>query len=789
MDAAVARSGLRCSSLRPSWVQTEDNYERNLGPQVRDPAVLSPNLWSYVDAYDLADAIVLAAESELPGHEVFYIASPDNVGSRPFAELVRRYYGDGDRDPPARARGRLRDLLRQGGAACSGTRRAGRGRTTWTKRGERADAKSDRVRTTMSEPLRRVSASGRLGRWRRASFRVATNRSSRPRPRLNGSAGGGRPRRPDRRLRVPLSAGVVPDNLDEVRGALDGHDVYCLATGLHLDPVRQGRARLACEATRRGRDDAGRDRLRGRAQPNFIIWPGIEGYNYPFQTPTRRPGPGPSTASARPRSVPRPRDPLFLEHKNSEPAMKILMRNIGMTLHVINKPRRQGRQRPGEHGLGAPDHERREPGRVRGAARLGGAARPPARQLGRGPSTTTTWSARPLHGDARARRRLRRAATATRRAPWIRPVPVHRGRRRGREAQRAPVAIHRGHGREIDDAALREAQMRKDAVRAYEIVYPALGANVAAFVGLDAGTTGVKAVAISPNGDVVAGRSKDTRSTPPRRSGRSRIPRTGGARARLRWLRRCRAGRRDGLPPRCTGSSRWTRERVLRPAILGTDQRTSAESAEIERRIGLERLIRLTGNRALTGFTAPKLLWLRAHEPEAFGRIDHVLLPKDYVRLRLTGERATDVADASGTLLFDVAERRGAASARGARAPRAWLPEALESPEVSARTASGPGRRRRGRPGGRRARVGVDRPGALSVAIGTSGLVFAALPASWPIRARACTSSAMRFRAAWHAMGVMLSAAGSLSWFRVIRTSVSYETFSGGGGHRAVAEE
>jgi len=94
MDAAVARSEIRCISLRPSWVQNESNYEQNLGPQVRDPSVLSPNLWSYVDAYDLADAIVLAAESDLPGHEVFYVASPDNVGSRPFAELVRRFYGE-----------------------------------------------------------------------------------------------------------------------------------------------------------------------------------------------------------------------------------------------------------------------------------------------------------------------------------------------------------------------------------------------------------------------------------------------------------------------------------------------------------------------------------------------------------------------------------------------------------------------------------------------------------------------------------------------------------------------
>ncbi|QNK81011.1 NAD(P)-dependent oxidoreductase [Nakamurella sp. PAMC28650] len=94
MDAAVQRSDIRCISLRPSWVQYEGNYEQNLGPQIRDAAVLSPNLWSYIDAYDLADAIVLAAESDLPGHEVFYIASPDNVGGHDFAAVLRQYYGD-----------------------------------------------------------------------------------------------------------------------------------------------------------------------------------------------------------------------------------------------------------------------------------------------------------------------------------------------------------------------------------------------------------------------------------------------------------------------------------------------------------------------------------------------------------------------------------------------------------------------------------------------------------------------------------------------------------------------
>ncbi len=94
MTAAVERSDIRCISIRPSWVQNEANYEQNLGPQVRDASVLSANLWSYIDVYDLADAIVLATESDLPGHEVFYIASPDNVGGRDFAEILHTYYGD-----------------------------------------------------------------------------------------------------------------------------------------------------------------------------------------------------------------------------------------------------------------------------------------------------------------------------------------------------------------------------------------------------------------------------------------------------------------------------------------------------------------------------------------------------------------------------------------------------------------------------------------------------------------------------------------------------------------------
>jgi nucleoside-diphosphate-sugar epimerase len=97
-DAAVRRSDVRCASIRPSWVQWEGNYERNLGPTLRDPgaatAAPSPSGWAYIDAYDLADALRLAAEDDRPGHEVFLIASPDNVVGRPLRELVQATYGD-----------------------------------------------------------------------------------------------------------------------------------------------------------------------------------------------------------------------------------------------------------------------------------------------------------------------------------------------------------------------------------------------------------------------------------------------------------------------------------------------------------------------------------------------------------------------------------------------------------------------------------------------------------------------------------------------------------------------
>jgi xylulokinase len=208
---------------------------------------------------------------------------------------------------------------------------------------------------------------------------------------------------------------------------------------------------------------------------------------------------------------------------------------------------------------------------------------------------------------------------------------------------------------------------------------------------------------------------------------------------------------------------------VLRPAILWNDQRTGAECREIEERIGLDRLIALTGNRALTGFTAPKLLWVRKNEPDVFARIAHVLLPKDYVRLRLSGERATDVADASGTLLFDVARRRWSDEVLAAlELPRAWLPDAYESPNVP--DAPSAGDQAAGALG-----VGIDRPGPVSVVLGTSGVVFAALPAYAADPEARAHVFCHAVPGGWHAMGVMLSAAGSLRWLRDAVVGESYD--------------
>src|SRR5438094_713035 len=163
-------------------------------------------------------------------------------------------------------------------------------------------------------------------------------------------------------------------------------------------------------------------------------------------------------------------------------------------------------------------------------------------------------------------------------------------------------------------------------------------------VGLDVGTTGVKAIAITPNGDVLARAEEEYLLAVPQPGWAEQDPEDWW-RASERAL--AAVGAKDAASVGLTGQMHGlvlldSADHVLRPAILWNDQRTAAECAEIEERIGLGRLISLTGNRALTGFTAPKLLWLRTHEPETYAQIQSILLPKDYVRLRLTGEHAID---------------------------------------------------------------------------------------------------------------------------------------------------
>ncbi len=275
-------------------------------------------------------------------------------------------------------------------------------------------------------------------------------------------------------------------------------------------------------------------------------------------------------------------------------------------------------------------------------------------------------------------------------------------------------------------------------------------------IGLDVGTSGVKGVAISPDGDVVATADETYPLAMPRPGWVEQDPED--------WWRAaqaCLARLPDG-PIGLSGQMHGLvvlddADRVLRPAILWNDQRTAAECAEIERRVGLERLIELTGNRALTGFTAPKLLWLRTNEPETYARIRHVLLPKDYVRFRLTGERAIDAADASGTLLFDVGRRCWSEEVCAAlEVPLDWLPTAHEATEIA-----GAGDQAAAALG-----VGIDAPGPVSVVLGTSGVVLAVLPAYAPDAEARVHVFCHAVPATWQAMGVMLSAAGSAAWLR-----------------------
>lgn len=216
----------------------------------------------------------------------------------------------------------------------------------------------------------------------------------------------------------------------------------------------------------------------------------------------------------------------------------------------------------------------------------------------------------------------------------------------------------------------------------------------------------------------------------------------------------------------------------VRPAILWNDQRTQEECDELRSRVGFERLVNTTGNDALTGFTAPKLLWVRNHEPDAWGRTKHVLLPKDYVRLRLSDRLAVDAAGGSGTILFNLASRTWSRSILETLDldPDLFSP-VYEGPEITGSLSSTAAEcvgLRAGIPvvagGGDQAAnavgVGAVTPGVVALSLGTSGVVFATTegPQIDPRGRVHAFCHAVPDR--WHMMGVMLSAAGSLRWLR-----------------------
>ena len=220
------------------------------------------------------------------------------------------------------------------------------------------------------------------------------------------------------------------------------------------------------------------------------------------------------------------------------------------------------------------------------------------------------------------------------------------------------------------------------------------------------------------------------------------------------------------------------RDEVVRPALIWCDQRTEAQVEQLAKLFGIDRLIQLTSNPPLTNFTLTKFLWVRENEPRNWQRVAHVMLPKDYVRFRLTGERAIDMADASGTLMLDVAHRTWSAEVLNKTGiDKASLPALWESPDVCGRLSAsgaeatglkvgtpvvaGAGDQAAGAVG-----MGIVRPGTVSATIGTSGVVFAATdsPALDPKGRLHTFCHAIPAR--WHVMGVTQAAGLSLRWFR-----------------------
>ncbi len=305
-------------------------------------------------------------------------------------------------------------------------------------------------------------------------------------------------------------------------------------------------------------------------------------------------------------------------------------------------------------------------------------------------------------------------------------------------------------------------------------------------VGIDSSTTATKAVVVGPDGAVVSVGVSEYGYDAPHVGWSQQHPQLWWDATVAALRQALQAAQLDGTSIATVGLTGQMHGSVLldaagdvvRPALLWNDQRTAAECDEIRHRVGAQRLVELTGNDALTGFTAPKLLWVRAHEPQEWARVRHVLLPKDFVRHRLTGGFATDVADASGTLLLDVPQRRWSVDVLAALdLDPQLLPALHEGPDVtgtvSEEAAEATGLRA-GTPvvagGGDQAAtavgVGAVTPEVGALSLGTSGVVF--VPTAGPVvepqgRVHAFCHAVPD---TWHVMGVMLSAAGSLRWYR-----------------------
>jgi xylulokinase len=217
---------------------------------------------------------------------------------------------------------------------------------------------------------------------------------------------------------------------------------------------------------------------------------------------------------------------------------------------------------------------------------------------------------------------------------------------------------------------------------------------------------------------------------------------------------------------------------VLRPAILWNDQRTQTQCDQIHELIGREKFISISGNAALTGFTAPKILWVAENEPDVYAQVRHILLPKDYIRLRLTGEYGMDKAGGSGTVLFDLKQRNWSIELLDAlHIKPEWLPPTFEGSVVTgviSPSAASATDLKAGTPvvagGGDQAAqavgVGAVEPGIIGLTVGTSGVVFATTPSALIEPEGRLHAFCHAVPGAWHFMGVMLSAAGSLQWYR-----------------------